>query len=385
MDGARLEEAPKRWRRFLGVDGAGAAGVHEASAGRRGVPSVRDASAIESIVMAGFSAELGAAAADAASAVARHMVAQANDALSRLEMGAQDNEFTTSELFALESVIRARGRPALRFLRHDIEPIVEDRHPDCGFWRVLVDEHRAPIVRAAQTCGAVLVRDQQGVTGASVHGSAWLAGADLVVTNRHVLEPKTPMDGPTLIERRPGEPTKAFFLDRYDVTVDFTYDNSGPSNAICNALEPVFVAERGDPIDVAVLRISAPEPRVDALSIADAPASKRFLVVVGHPAPNPYMNDDVRAVFDQLDGRKRLSFGEFIKSDDPRDSHVHLHDASTVGGFSGGCLLVLGENEVAAVHYYGSVLRGNRALRASAIKTHTVGAILAGSGHGPHG
>jgi hypothetical protein len=53
-----------------------------------------------------------------------------------------------------------------------------------------------------------------------------------------------------------------------------------------------------------------------------------------------------------------------------------MHDASTIGGYSGGCVLPFLTNEVVGLHYYGDPLTGNRAFTAAALRAHPVAKFL---------
>jgi hypothetical protein len=53
-----------------------------------------------------------------------------------------------------------------------------------------------------------------------------------------------------------------------------------------------------------------------------------------------------------------------------------LHDASTIGGYSGGCILAFDTPGVIALHYYGHPLSGNRAFTAQTLRSHAVGKFL---------
>jgi hypothetical protein len=53
-----------------------------------------------------------------------------------------------------------------------------------------------------------------------------------------------------------------------------------------------------------------------------------------------------------------------------------LHDASTIGGYSGGCVLHVLNHEVRGLHYAGDPTYGNRAIGSAALRAHAVGQWL---------
>jgi len=100
-----------------------------------------------------------------------------------------------------------------------------------------------------------------------------------------------------------------------------------------------------------------------------------YLYVMGHPGRVAEAPEEVLAVFGAPDERKRVSFGELM-DEDPQRSQELLHDASTIGGYSGGCVLGFRTREVAALHYWGDPVTGNRAFKMTALLAHEVGRFL---------
>lgn len=119
--------------------------------------------------------------------------------------------------------------------------------------------------------------------------------------------------------------------------------------------------------------LGQPEPK--ALQLAPSQNSQRYLYVIGHPGVVPQVPEKVMAVFGTPDERKRVSFGEIMQSELPRAGEI-LHDASTIGGYSGGCILGFDSPGVMGLHYYGHPLSGNRAFTAETLRSHAVGKFL---------
>jgi hypothetical protein len=101
------------------------------------------------------------------------------------------------------------------------------------------------------------------------------------------------------------------------------------------------------------------------------------LYIIGHPGKLKEIPNEVNAVFGSPDERKRVSFGELMDANPTRPSE-YIHDASTIGGYSGGCMLAFGfgEREVVGLHHFGSTLTGNRAFKSTALLAHQVGQFL---------
>ncbi len=379
----RLERVAPRARRLLAARPGGleAAAAHESSGGGAGPPGAGDVAAIAAQLrrarppLAGIPATAGDPVAEA---LARELVAHAARVMQALGRGASENQLTAGDALALEAVLRVRGRPALRVEGETIEPIDDARHPGSGIWRSFLDQFEGNVLFAAAATGAVVVSDPFGAPPEPwVQGTAWLVREDLAVTNRHVLFP--PLGGMRLA-RRLLQPTTARLKSDLKVTIDFAFD-SGPRRSALYEVESVlFVAEEADPVDVALLKVRPiGDLRPPPLTLAPGDFDQDYLYVVGHPGRMQDVPDDVRAVFGDPDERKRASFGELMDAD-PANPGELIYDASTIGGFSGGCVLGFRTREVVGLHYYGDPLNGNRAIAATQLAAHPAGALMAGGG-----
>jgi hypothetical protein len=378
----RLERVAPRARRFLATSartpaaGLEAAG-HESTRSRAGPPGEEDRRAIAArlrAVAARSPALAGRDVAAEADGVAAELVARANRLLAEIQGGAADSSVTATAALGLEAVIHVRGRPAVRLEDGRIEDL--SVYPGSEIWQALAETHETAMLAVAGATGAVAVRDRMAPQLSWVQGTAWLVAPDHAVTNRHVLFP--PLGGTRLARRIPGTTTARLKTD-LEVTLDFAFDN-GPSRTVryC-VLEVPFVAGESDPVDVAVLKVArtadsaaAPAPLVvSRATVFDA----EQLYVVGHPGRMPAVPERVLAVFGNPDERKRVSFGEIMDGAAPVAGEV-VHDASTIGGFSGGCVLGFLSQEVRGLHYYGDTSAGNRAITADALRRHAVKSFL---------
>lgn len=377
----RLERVAPRARRFLATSGLEAAGGHE-STGGSGAPGDRDVAAIARQLRRARSERPGPLGADAdavAQAIARDLVARARQVMQSLGQGAGDGDVSASDAIALESVLRTRGRPALRVEGSTIEPIDNEKHPGSGMWRIFLDDFEANVLFAADATGAVIVKDRYATPAQPwVQGTAWLVREDLAVTNRHVLFP--PLGGMRLARRLLGQPTAARLKSDVEVLVDFAFD-AGPQRSVQYAIDGVaFVAEERDPVDVALLKVRPlGDGRRAPLALGADDFDQDHLYVVGHPGRMLDVPEEVRAVFGDPDERKRASFGELMDPDPLHPGEI-TYDASTIGGFSGGCVLGFRAREVVGLHYYGDPLTGNRAVAATAFASHPAGALIRGEG-----
>jgi hypothetical protein len=355
---ARLELTRARARALLGsADEAKRLGPQESSQdGPRG-PSGEDAKKIA----ARIHVEMGMES-EQALTLARAIVEQARTALGKQDL-------SDTDAMALESVMYVRGRPALRIVGEHLESL--EHFPGSAIWQDFITDWEEHIVKVASATGAVTVDAFATGNPRWTQGTAWMAARDLVVTNRHVLLPK---DGLNLIE--PGTTAlNARLRDGFQINVEFAADNRSPSASISRSVKSVlYVAGPDDPVDVAILEIE-PNAAVKPLHLAKpAEVVPRYLYIVGHPALTALVPDDVRAVFGKPDGKKRVSFGQLLSN--LPDTGTLLHDASTIGGYSGGPVVGISAGIVVGLHYYGDPAVGNFAASAKALQEHAAGQFL---------
>lgn len=385
----RLERVAPRAFRMFGAAGRStlesAGGGVQQSSRSAGLPNAADARAIADALKRGSGQHAAAGGPVAgrdpaieADAIAAQLVARANEVLAQLRGGGSLGEVPADGAYALESVMRVRGRPALNVEGDSIEPIDGQKHPGSEFWLTFRSDYENDLVSVASATGAVMVKDRMGIQPNWVQGTAWLLKPNLVMTNRHVLFP--PLGGMRLARRIPGATTTARFKTDLEVTIDFSFDDRHPTRPLtCPVSEVLYVSEDVDPIDVALVRIGPPADAAQELpaplSIASCPSDYQYIYVMGHPGKMPNVPENVLAVFGTPDERKRVSFGETIDAGAPAQNEF-LHDASTIGGYSGGCVLPFLKREVVGLHYYGDPLVGNRAFTAAALREHAVGKFL---------
>lgn len=376
---APRSNAAPRVRGLLGLNADASWTAHESAQFRKGPPDEIDRRAIAALIEAdrvglGHVLEKPDAIAEA---TASSLLARARETVAHINAGTVDS-VSNVNLAALEAVLSMRGRPALKVEGNRLESIDLTKHPGSGFWRTFVEEKEPNLIRAAGATGALIVRDRSGTLGTWVAGTAWLIKPDLVVTNRHVLLPDEP--GILLAERIPEAETSARFKTGVEVLIDFAFDSGTARERKYAAVDVPFVCAAHDPIDAALIRVNPvgtaftpPQPLV----LATTSPSSKYVYVVGHPGrvAAEELTKEIQAVFGNPDGRKRISLGELMPPDTAFPNDL-LHDASTIGGYSGSSLFCLDSNEVAGLHYHGTFLDGNRAVPANALRRHALAKFL---------
>jgi serine protease len=272
---------------------------------------------------------------------------------------------------ALEALVLLQGRPALRLSDDGVDP--DD--PELGEWEGAIVLHQT---FAEQQRSVGRVNTTRGVHA----GTGFVVGDGLVMTNRHVLEA---IAFPTPSRTNPsawvlaGQPTVNVSPSGTDAARDFRILEvifSGP-----DAIEGRI--DLGH-LDLALLRVEQANAQGAALPAAlklagqaeAAGAAKLF--VVGYPAmPTVLPKDEagkrrmdvverLRQIFDMTYGVRYLSPGLVMTSpEEVPDSPQHwvfTHDATSLGGNSGSCVLSFDHSlDVAGLHFAGDWLRANYA------------------------
>ncbi len=360
-----------RARRFFAANGARQVSAHE-SGGRStgGLPGENDARAIAASLKARLGSGLavdGVAEAvnqtEVADAIAKTLVARAERAVQALSEGTPSHSLSRNDVLAIESVINARDRPAIPLDGDDLASLVGIS--GIATWRSVVDTYRQSILSACAATAAVKVTDLLAGGMTWVQGSAWLIAPDLAITNRHVLFP--PFMGVRLARRVPGSFSARLRKD-LEVTLDFAFQNQSPAAIPYKIIEILSVTEDSDPMDAAVLKVEPLGRVARCLAFGRVQVKEEDQIyVVGHPGLMADVPDDVRMVFGDPDEKKRVSVGKVMKP--PTDTAL-VHDASTIGGYSGACVMPFLAEGAVGLHYWGDVEYGNRALSAAAVMRH---------------
>ncbi len=290
--------------------------------------------------------------------------------LNRLREG-QPIPKGTGARTALEALVQLDGRPALRLRDDGVDP----NDPQLGDWQGAVVLHPT-FATAQQSVGRIDAKP-------GVHvGTGFVVGEGLVMTNRHVLEE---IGFPT-----PGRSNPSAWVLHGEPVVNFSPSGADPAHSF----KVVEVAFSGpDPIDLrvdfthldlALLRVEqtnaqgAELPPALRLSDQAVAVDGARMFVVGYPALPTVLPTDsagrsrldvvqrLREIYGMSYGVRYLSPGLVMTSteqlaDNPRQ-WVFAHDATSLGGNSGSCVMSLDHDlDVAGLHFAGDWLRANYA------------------------
>jgi hypothetical protein len=285
----------------------------------------------------------------------RRVVDRGRAALHAVAGGTPPTNLGDEDVSALELIVHTTGRPAMRY-RNTRVGMPPNELGDNARWTALVAAQRATIDDVSSRVGGITYH---GYTG-PVLATGWRVGADCVITNRHVAA--------ELVTDRHAAPSEWKIDPAKAPYIDFAYTDktSGPKR--CNVTGLVYCR---DDLDLAILRVvadNAPLPaeipinrNKDALGrkLPSGDGAEVFqgaeIYTVGHPY-RAVATEAIQTVFGQADGRKRWAPG-FLTEFRPQESLLH-HDASTLSGNSGSCVIATGSHAAIGLHFGGQAVDG---------------------------
>jgi V8-like Glu-specific endopeptidase len=270
-------------------------------------------------------------------------VAEGLEAMKKVELG-RDDEITDHEQAGLEAIILLAGRPAIL-----IQEGVFMEPP--SLWASLKDV-RNEIQAVIRRVGRIEV---SGNPNFEWLGTGFLAGQDVVVTNRHVA---------VEFSRRSNDGVWTF-RSPMRASVNLKAELGSEEALTFRVAEIIGIHEDHDMALLKVEQISGAAQLPDPLPVAQAsPAALtgRKIYVVGYPAWDGRRNDPepMKRVFADIYNVKRLQPGEL--SGDALDAFEIFHDCSTLGGNSGSPVIDLETHRVLGLHFGGRFLEKNHAV-----------------------
>lgn len=256
---------------------------------------------------------------------------------------------------ALESIIMRRERPVLAIKSNTAE-LVFQTDADSRVWKQRLTDATPRLERAIPAVGRV---DLQGGSLDWV-GTGWLVDEDILVTNRHVA---------AQFASRNGEGYS--FLPGDDgpmvAGVDFLQEIGSDETLIFEILRPIHIEEAPGP-DVAffqVKRRSGDPALAGPIALAQSVVPTQNAAVIGYPAYDSRIPeaDLMEEIYGQVYNKKRLAPGGVTRVDENR----LFHNCTTLGGNSGSVVLDLDSGDALGLHFSGSFLATNYAVRADVV------------------
>ncbi len=279
---------------------------------------------------------------EASGAEAAAFTGERRDVLEKLALR---RDLTDREQVFVEAIIIPDRRPAVNV----VNGTYQIQHAD---WLALNGaEPRGRIEAALPSIGRV---ELPGHPTAPYGGTAFVVGPDLLMTNRHVAE---------IFSQGLGDRGLRFTAGRH-AAIDFLREFGSTQSQMLDVSAIVMIHPYWD---MALLR-------VEGLSAMHAPLrlslddvedlSGREVAVIGYPTFDPRNPSDVQnRVFGGIYGVKRLQPGKLLNRFRTKSYGQTVspptHDASTLGGNSGSCVVDVATGEVVGLHFAGRYLERN--------------------------
>ena len=297
----------------------------------------------------------------ALSAERKRLLAVGVEALETLRTEGPTAVLTPEAQLGIEAIVSV-ARPAL-MLR---DGTFDDAPPP---WDDILGPYRGGIRTAAMSVGRIGV---PGLPQVPYAGTGFLVAEDVVMTNCHV----------AMVFAREGPDGGWSFQSGLGANLDFVEDPDARHRDVGSprVMRLDGVIGMHPALDLALLRVTPddtehrPKP-LKLMSHDPGPPAGRNLYVLGYPAPD-HRNDArlQRSIFGDRYYVKRLQPGAAMApppgatfrmepcSMGAEPDDVMFHDASTLGGNSGSCVVDLESNHVVGLHFGGEYMHYNEAV-----------------------
>ena len=260
------------------------------------------------------------------------------------------------QLIELESIVMRSRRPVLAIRQGEAVLAFEDAQ-DVPLWKARLEGAASVLGGVIPAVGRI---ELTGHPDYSWVGTGWLVHPRFLITNRHVAEVFARGLGDSFVMQSGPDCDMVASID--------LLQEIGRDDKQVFQVKGIRYIEPNPGLDLAFLEveqiagsIAAPIP----LSIA-APTKNPFVATIGYPAfdsriPEP---DLMRRIYGNVFDKKRLAPGAITSVDQDRV----LHNCTTLGGNSGSVIVDLKSGDALGLHFSGSFLRTNYAVRADRVK-----------------
>lgn len=298
-----------------------------------------------------------------------------NDSLLDDDPELADAEAATNELLEvnrppqvqidLESIVMRRRRPVLA-IKNGATVLEFEDQGDIPLWKSRLETAAGVLGPAIASVGRI---ELTGNPDFSWVGTGWLVHPRYLVTNRHVAEEFARADGDKFVFQSGPDGDMAASIDMLQ--------EIGRDDKQVFDVKAVSYIEPRPGLDLAFLEVEQIDGQVaKPLTLSARPEARPFVATIGYPAfdsriPEP---DLMKQIYGEIYDKKRLAPGAITNADDNRV----LHNCTTLGGNSGSVVVDLTSGEALGLHFSGSFLRTNYAVRADRVKER-LDALLAGT------
>ena len=260
------------------------------------------------------------------------------------------------EMLGLESIAMRTQRPVLA-IRDNVTRLVFIDEADSKIWGERLTKARPLLDIAIPAVGRI------DLMGAQLEwvGTGWLVAENIIVTNRHVAREFAERKGD-------GFAFKTGLREQMGADVDFLEEIDNPKKLVFKLVRPLHIEEPPGP-DVAFFEIemvSGDARLARPIELATTIGAKQEVATIGYPAydsriPEP---DLMERIYGKVYNKKRLAPGSVTRLEEA----LLWHNCTTLGGNSGSVVFDLNSGEALGLHFRGSFLVTNYAVRADVVK-----------------
>ena len=260
------------------------------------------------------------------------------------------------EMLDLESIAMRTQRPVLA-IRDNVTKLVFIDEADSKIWCERLTKAKPLLDVAIPAVGRI------DLIGAQLDwvGTGWLVAENIIVTNRHVAREFAERKGD-------GFAFKTGLRDQMGADVDFLQEIDNPEKFVFKLVRPLHIEEPPGP-DVAFFEIemvSGDARLARPIDLATTIAATQQVATIGYPAydsriPEP---DLMERIYGKVYNKKRLAPGSVTRLEEA----LLWHNCTTLGGNSGSVVFDLNSGQALGLHFSGSFLVTNYAVRADVVK-----------------
>ena len=279
-------------------------------------------------------------------------------------------EILLTQAIEEESIVMRRERPVLA-IRKNVTTLEFVEETDSQIWKQRLLDAGPLLDKAIRAVGRI---DLQGARLAWV-GTGWLVHESILVTNRHVADEFA-------IRKGAGFTFRTGSAAAISASVDFLQELDSADTLLFKLVKPLHIEAAPGP-DVAFFEVemtSGAGKLAQRIVLAARPAVSENVATIGYPAYDSRIPEP--ALMEHIYGRhydkKRLAPGGVTRVEQTRI----LHNCTTLGGNSGSVVVDLDSGEAVGLHFSGSFLATNYAVRSDIVQK-LLDDLKAGRRHGP--
>ncbi|MEO8381545.1 MAG: DNA/RNA non-specific endonuclease [Acidobacteriota bacterium] len=255
-----------------------------------------------------------------------------------------------------ESIVLRRQRPVLSILNNETRMVFIDQ-ADSEIWAARLTKAKPLLDGAIRAVGRI---ELQGGRLDWV-GTGWLVADNLLVTNRHVANEFALRKGKGLSFRMGNDgPISA--------AVDFIQEIDNANQLVFKIVKPLHIEEEPGPdLSFFEVEVTSGDTRLaKPIELSTEVVVTENVATIGYPAydsriPEP---DLMEHIFGRIYNKKRLAPGGITRVEPTR----LLHNCTTLGGNSGSVVFDLDSGKAVGLHFSGSFLATNYAVRSDVVK-----------------